>query len=268
MKLFSKYLLLFPLLCLVLILQAAAQQETADRQGLVFKGVVVDAYNTPLPGVTVFVQEKAGQIQTNIKGEFSIKGSINDVLTLKMSGYLTGQQLLSNSNSLRITLQAAPADAGEEDNVAIPFGTRKKRQVSAAVTVTNSRDIPQLPTGDLRNLFSGRVSGLYQAQVGTAPGTTVTTVMVRSINSLAANNARIFVDGTERDYGDMDISEVESVTVLKDAATLAWYGLRGGNGVVMVTTKKGDPTRSYIHFDAQVGVQRAADLIRPRSGLR
>ncbi|UKT65937.1 SusC/RagA family TonB-linked outer membrane protein [Pedobacter mucosus] len=264
MKFFSKYILLFPLLCLALVIQAQAQQENADKQIIIFNGVVVDLRDAPVFGVTIFIQEKAGQTQTNRKGEFSIKGSTNDVLVLKMPGYLTTQQLLTEGGSpLRIIIQAAPADAGEEDNVAIPFATRKKREVSAAVTVINSSKIPQLPTNDLRNLFSGRVSGLYQSQVGTAPGTTATTVMVRSINSLAANNARIFVDGTEREYGDMDLSEVESITVLKDAATLAWYGLRGGNGVVMVTTKKGDPTRSYIRFDTQVGFQQATNLIRP-----
>ncbi|MBS1566107.1 MAG: SusC/RagA family TonB-linked outer membrane protein [Bacteroidetes bacterium] len=172
------------------------------------------------------------------------------------------QEKADRQDSVPVILKA-PIEGGEGDNVVIPFGIRKKRQLSAAVTVTNSNIIPELPTNDLRNLFSGRVPGLYQAQVGTAPGTTATTVMVRSINSLQANGARIFVDGTERDYGDMDISEVESITVLKDAATLAWYGLRGGDGVVLVTTKKGNPKHSFIHFDSQIGIQKAVDLVRP-----
>ncbi|RZK45544.1 MAG: hypothetical protein EOO94_04175, partial [Pedobacter sp.] len=144
-----------------------------------------------------------------------------------------------------------------------PYGIFKKRVVSGAVTSLNSSNIPQLPTNDLRNLFSGRLSGLYQSQVGTAPGTTVTSIFMRSINSFDAATARIFVDGTERDFGDMDISEIEKITVLKDASTLAWYGLRGGNGVVLVTTKKGNPLKSYIHFDTQIGIQNAVNLIRP-----
>lgn len=263
MKYFYKYIFLLPLLCITWVSQVAAQQEKADHQTISYNGKVVDDQNKPLSGVTVFIQEKAGQLQTNTNGEFTIKGEPNDVLILKMSGYLTAQQTLGDRSSLAITLQLAPIDAGEEDNVVIPFAIRKKREVSAAITVVNSNNIPQLPTNDLRNLFSGRISGLYQSQVGTAPGTTATSVFVRSINSFQANGARIFVDGTERDFGDMDISEVESITVLKDAATLAWYGLRGGDGIVMVTTKKGDPTRSYIHFDAQVGLQNATNIISP-----
>lgn len=262
MKFFYKYMLLLSLFCLALVLQATAQ-EKADNQGILYQGIVTDAQNKPLPGVIVFIQEKTGQVETNTDGKFSIKGFPNDVLIFKRSGYLTAQQIVGDNNSVRITLQVAPVDAGEDDNVAIPFATRKKRNVSAAVTVVNSNNIPQLPTNDLRNLFSGRVSGLYQSQVGTAPGTTSTSLFVRSINSLQANTARIFVDGTERDFADMDISEIESITVLKDAATLAWYGLRGADGVVLVNTKKGDPNRSYINFDAQVGFQNAINLIKP-----
>jgi TonB-linked SusC/RagA family outer membrane protein len=264
MKYIYKYMSLVPLLCFLLVLQAAAQQDKADRQTTqLYNGTVVDDNKRPLAGVTVFIQEKAGQLETGTDGEFSIKGSPNDVLILKMSGYLTSVEVLGDNSSLRITLKAAPIEAGEEDNVSIPFAIRKKREVSAAITVVNSDNIPQLPTNDLRNLFSGRISGLYQSQVGTAPGTTSTSLFIRSINSLQANTARIFVDGTERDFADMDISEIESVTVLKDAATLAWYGLRGADGIVMVNTKKGDPTRSYIHFDAQFGLQDATNLIRP-----
>jgi len=255
-------MLLLPLFCLVLALQASAQ-EKSDKQGILYHGIVVDALNKPLPGVTVFIQEKPGQLLTDTNGGFSIKGAPNDVLILKMSNYLTSQVVLGDNASLRITLQAAPVDAGEADNVTIPFATRKKREVSGAITVVNSSDIPQLPTNDLRNLFAGRVSGLYQSQVGTAPGTTSTSLFVRSINSFQANGARIFVDGTERDFADMDISEVESITVLKDASTLAWYGLRGADGIVLVNTKKGDPTRAYIRFDAQFGFQSTANLIRP-----
>jgi hypothetical protein len=213
----------------MLVLEATAQQEKADKQTILYHGVVMDARNKPLLGVTVFIQEKAGQIETSIDGNFSIKGEPGDVLILKMAGYLTSQQVLSDNPSLQVKLLEAPIDAGEEDNAVIPFAIRKKREVSAAITVVNSSNIPQLPTNDLRNLFSGRVSGLYQSQVGTAPGTTSTSLFVRSINSFQANGARIFVDGTERDFADMDISEIESVTVLKDAATLAWYGLRDGN---------------------------------------
>lgn len=263
MKFFSKYLLLCPVLCILLMTRVFAQQQEIIGSSVVYHGTVVDDQQKPLPGVSVFIQEKRGQTQTNKKGEFDIKGSKNDVLIVKMPGYFTSQVVLNIGDSLRITLHSAPADAGEDDDANIPFAVRKKRELSAAVTVVNSDAIPQLPTNDLRNLFSGRVSGLYQAQVGTAPGTTATTVMIRSMNSLSTNNARIFVDGTERDYADMDLSEVASVTVLKDAATLSWYGLRGGNGVVLVNTKKGDPTRSYIRFDSQVGLQEAANLIKP-----
>lgn len=262
MNFFSKYLLLLPLLCLLFAPKADAQQGTELSQDSIFRGTVVDQRNRPLSGVTVFIQEKQGQTVTNRNGEFSLKGSANDLIILKMQGYVTAQHSLGKS-PLRISLQVAPADAGEEDNVEIPFATRKKREVPAAVSTLNSNSLPQLPVSDLRQLFSGRVSGLYLSQTNTTPGNDGTDVRVRSINSLTATDARVFVDGTERDLANMDQSEIESVTVLKDAATLAWYGLRGGNGVVLVKTKRGDPNRFYINFDSQVGFQKASSLIRP-----
>ncbi|MFD2286232.1 SusC/RagA family TonB-linked outer membrane protein [Pedobacter petrophilus] len=262
MKFFSKYSLLLSMLCLC-VLGTFAQQDKEAKSDTIFKGIVLDAQSKPLSGVSVYIQEKIGTVSSDLKGEFAIKANVGDVLILRNRGYITQQQILGNENLLSITLIRADADAGEEDNATTPFAILKKRNVSGAVTVLNGSNIPQLPTNDLRNLFAGRLSGLYQSQVGTAPGTTVTNVFMRSINSFNARTARIFVDGTERDFGDMDISEIESITVLKDASTLAWYGLRGGNGVVMVTTKKGDSIRSYIHFDAQVGFQNAINLIKP-----
>jgi len=262
MKLFYKYILLLPLLCLV-TWQAAAQGGKADKQVVFFNGTVVNADNKPLSGVSVLIQEKAGQVISGPDGAFKLQGSAGDVLILRRAGYTTAQQVLGSELQVKVTLQAEEVDAGEEDNITTPYAILKKRMASGAVTSLNSSNIPQLPTNDLRNLFSGRLSGLYQSQVGTAPGTTVTSVFMRSINSFEAATARIFVDGTERDFGDMDISEIESITVLKDASTLAWYGLRGGNGVVMVTTKKGNPLKSYIHFDTQIGIQNATNLIRP-----
>src|SRR5688572_17081912 len=121
MKYFCKYMFLLPLLCLMLALEASAQQEKAVKQSTLYHGVVMDAQNKPLLGVTVFIQEKAGQIETSIDGNFSIKGEPGDVLILKMAGYLTSQQVLGDSRSLQVKLLEAPIDAGEEDNAVIPF---------------------------------------------------------------------------------------------------------------------------------------------------
>lgn len=241
---------------------AFAQESTADPVET-FKGVIVDDNNTPVKDVIVSVQEKNERAQTNSKGEFSISATLSDVLIFKKSGFYNVQKTLSSKDLISITLKTALVDAGEEDDVYIPFGVRKKRQISAAVTSFKSEGIPQTPVADLKNLYAGRISGLLLQQTNTAPGNDGTNFLIRSINSFGANNAKAFVDGVQREFGDMDLNEVESITVLKDAASLAWYGLRGGNGVVLVNTKRGNPGNSYLRLDAQTGFQTPVNIIKP-----
>lgn len=111
MKFFSKYLLLCPVLCILLMNRVFAQQEEIIGRSVVYHGTVMDDQQKPLPGVSVFIQEKRGQTQTNKKGEFDIKGDKNDVLIVKMPGYFTSQLVLNNGDSLRITLHSASAGA-------------------------------------------------------------------------------------------------------------------------------------------------------------
>ncbi len=233
----------------------------------IFSGQLKNQDNSPLAGVTVEVQERDRVTTTGEDGKFSIKAEPNDVLIFKKDGYLTEQLVLDATADLNVVLEKAKIDAGEEDDVEIPFGTRKKRQITAAITSIKAEGLPQLPVADVKNVFSGRVSGLYLNQTGTQPGNDGTGFQVRgrsSYNGAGTNtNARALVDGVQREFNDMDQNEIESITVLKDAASLAWYGLRGGNGVVLITTRRGNPTRNSIRFDVQGGVQTPQHIIKP-----
>ncbi|RPD43012.1 SusC/RagA family TonB-linked outer membrane protein [Chitinophaga barathri] len=255
------YKLFFPLLCILFFQEAYAQSGV--KQDHAFTGIVLDEKKVPLQGATVSVQEGNAVATTNARGEFSINAGLRDVLIFKMPGFLSGQLTISNTDVIRMTLLEAGIDAGDDDDVYIPFGIRKKRQVSAAITTVKSDAVPQAPLGDVKNLFSGRVSGLYLPQSNTAPGDDGTGMFIRSRNSFGDKSAKGYVDGVQREFGDMDIAEIESITVLKDAASLAWYGLRGGNGIVLINTKKGNASKSYINFDTQIGVQTSSNLQTP-----
>ena len=252
---------LFVLLLLVLCGTVTAQSTTSLSAS--FTGLVTDETQTPLADATVLVQEKNVATRTDAAGRFSLPVTAKDVLIISKAGYLTTQVLADAAPNHTITLKRARTDAGDGDNVIIPFGVRKKREITAAVTSLNTETLPQLPLADVKNLLSGRVPGLYLTQTGTQPGNDGTSFEIRGRSSFGSLNARALVDGVQREFGDMDINEIESVTVLKDAAALAWYGFRGGQGVVLVTTKQGSATRSGIRFDTQVGFQTPAQLIKP-----
>lgn len=241
-----------------------AQQTTLEPEVTSISGIVTDKNKTPVGGVTVEVQEKQNiATTTGPDGKFTVAATINDVLIFRKAGYLTAQFSVSAHEDFTVALEEAKINAGDEDDVEIPFGVRKKRYLTAATSSLKAEDLPQPSTSALTNIFSGRLAGLTVLQSNTQPGADVSTFRVRGRSSFENANALVLIDGIEREFQDLDLNEIESITVLKDAATLAFYGLRGSNGVVLVTTKKGSSTKSSIRFDSQFGFQRPDHLIKP-----
>ncbi|QEK51721.1 SusC/RagA family TonB-linked outer membrane protein [Pedobacter aquae] len=124
--------------------------------------------------------------------------------------------------------------------------------------------LPQLPSSTLNNVLAGRLSGLHIQQTGTRPGTDDATFLIRGRSSFNSSQAPlVLVDGVARDFVDMDLNEIEGISVLKDAASLAWYGMNAANGVIYVTTKRGSASKTKVTFDVQGGLQTPVNLISP-----
>ena len=249
----------------LLFVQTSVQAQTTLTETGTISGVITDADQKPMPNVTVGVQETSRAVTTGPDGRFSIQAATTDVLVIKREGYLTQTRPITNTDELRIALKRALIDAGEEDDVMIPFGQRKKRQVNSAITTFKTQNLSQVPIASVNALLAGRIPGLYVQQSGTAPGIDGATFQIRGRSTFGPATVRVLVDGVQRDLNDIDLNEIESITVLKDAASLAWYGLRFANGAILVTTKKGSSTRSNIHLDVQGGMQTPEKLIKPLS---
>jgi len=234
------------------------------NETVIVSGKVVDQKNAPIAGVNILVQEKKNGNITAADGTFSFETSSNDQIIFQKEGFLTISKSAGEIKQTTITLVAALVEAGDNDNVQIPFGVRKKREVSATISTVNVTELPQLPLSTLNNALTGRLSGLYIQQTGTRPGTDDANFLIRGRSSY--NNGQsplILVDGVERDFVDMDLAEIESISVLKDAASLAWYGMSGSNGVIYVRTKRGSATSTKVTFDALGGLQTPVDVTRP-----
>lgn len=148
--------------------------------------------------------------------------------------------------------------------IEIPFATRSRAELNYAQSSLRYHQLTQVPISNLSGLLAGRLSGFLFRWTGNQPGGGNVSYQIRGKSSYAQGATPAFlVDGIERDFEDMDISEIESVTVLKDAAALNWYGLNGGNGAILVTTKRGKIGQNLISFDAQGGFQSASNLIKP-----
>lgn len=245
------------LLCMML---TSFAQETQK-----FTGTVKSQDGNPVSGATIGLQERdAANTTTDAQGKFSIETTPDAVLIVSYNGYLTQLvPLKPTSTDFTITLITAKFLANDMDDVYLPYGIKKKRYLTEAVSQIKTTDMPQPLTSQLTSLFAGRLPGLRVLQGNTQPGDDASSFNVRGVSSLGSRNATVFVDGVQREFADLDLNEIESVTVLKDAASLAYYGLRGGDGVILVNTRKGDPKKTQLRLDAQYGFQNVDHLIDP-----
>ncbi len=259
----SKYIVCLLFLCMA-VLNVYGQQP--DEQTTV-KGKVVDQDKKPLPGVSISIQEdkKNKSVNTDANGNFSIDATTSDVLVFRMIGFGTVIRPAAEVGKSDLVMTRSLIDAGDDDVVYIPFGVRKKREVTATVSTIKAENLPQIPSSSLTNVFTGRLAGLATYPSGSQqPGYDVSSFLVRGRSSYNSNQEPlIIVDGIERDFAAMDLGEIESVSVLKDAATLAWYGMYAANGVIYVKTKRGSATSTKVTFDAQGGLQAPMNVTSP-----
>ncbi|MEJ7740725.1 MAG: SusC/RagA family TonB-linked outer membrane protein [Chitinophagaceae bacterium] len=255
------------LFCFIAFLPFALSAQETDEEKIDYSGSVTDKNKNPIARAQIQVQEKNTILFTDENGKFTVSTQVKDIIIIKKEGYLTQQLELDALANLNIQLDLAFTDAGDEDDVEIPFGVRKKREITASVSSYKAANLPQIPLSNLINSLSGRIPGLFIQQTDNRPGNDNANIFVRGRSSYGSAGARILVDGVQRDFQDMDLNEIESITVLKDAAALAWYGLRAGHGVVMVTTKKGSALRSSINVDIQGGIQQVESIIKPLSSF-
>lgn len=250
---------------LLVFIPALLTQALAQDPPSMISGVVEDANHQPITGTTISVQEGNVQIVADEQGKFSINAAKGDVLIFQKEGYLTFYQTVTETKGpLKVQITKALPYAGMEDDVYIPFGVRKNREINSAVSTLKATNLPQIPSSSLTNLFAGQLPGLNVWQSGTLPGRDETTIVLRNRASFAGTNVPlVLVDGVVRDFSDMDLSEIESITALKDATSLAWYGNRAANGVLLITTKRGSADKTRFTYDTQMGTQQPTVLMKP-----
>ncbi len=217
------------------------------------KGSVSDPAGIPLLGVNIVIQGSSRGVITDADGNYTIEASENDVLTFSYIGYEKQEIQVGDRTEINVILKEE--STGLEELVVIGYGSQKKSHFTGAVAgITAEKEkLDQLPVARLENALQGKLAGVQirdrSGEVGEAPD-----IKIRGSASFSASNKPlIVVDGfpmVDGDLSDVDVSDVESLEVLKDAASTAIYGSRGANGVIMVTTKKG--VKNQTRFDVKV----------------
>lgn len=207
---------------------------------LTIAGNVVDKENNPVTSVSVYIKDKAAiGTSTDSEGKFSIKANYGDKVLFSNVGYNSSEHLAIESKSnLTITLSKNSTALDEVMVVGLGNVQRKISSVGAITTV----DVKQLqsPAPSIANLLGGRAAGVISRLGSGEPGKNISEFWIRGIGTFGANNsALVLIDGLEGDLNTIDAADVESFSILKDASATAVYGVRGANGVVLVTTKRG-----------------------------
>lgn len=225
--------------------------------GNTLRGKVVDPEGNPIPGAMVNLAEQSKMVFTDENGEFVIKdASYDDEVNTKCVGYLPEITAVENFDA-PITIVLHPDDDPYSHLAPVAFNTQQKKFLTDSRSVVTGEELQRYPVTVLQNAFNSLLPGVETYEWSSEPGWTETQMYVRGIRTMntSARNPLIIVDNVERDLSFLDAFPIETVTVLKDAAATALYGMRGANGVILVTTKRGEAGKTHIDFTQEVGFQ-------------
>ena len=227
---------------------------TQQAKTKVVKGVVLDDMG-PVIGATVFVKGTQNGMATNLDGEFSLTVPVGATIVVSFIGYEDKEVVYKGEPELKITLTENVTTLEEVQVIA--YGTTKKVTVTGALSSMKSDEIMKSPVGSIANALSGKIPGLSSVQSSGQPGADDATIYVRGVGSLTEGLSAplMLVDGVERSFYQLDPNEIEDITVLKDASATAVFGVRGANGVVLVTTKRGQEGKAKISFSTSMALQ-------------
>ncbi|MES2274870.1 MAG: TonB-dependent receptor [Bacteroidota bacterium] len=216
-------------------------------------GTVRDAKGATLPGISVKVKNTTNGVMTDENGKYTLKNvPANATVVFSSIGYSTKE--FGAKPALDVELADDTQNLNEV--MVVGYGTQKKSTLTGAVSQISSEEILRSPTPNATNTLIGKLTGLLAVQTSGQPGADGSSIFIRGIATYNDASAIVVVDGIERpSFGDIDPNEIETITVLKDAASTAIYGIKGANGVIVITTKKGKIGKAQVNYSGNYAVQ-------------
>lgn len=242
--------------------ETAAGKDGYDQTQKKITGVVQDENGEVIIGATIKVVGTSQGVISDIDGKFQIEAPAKSVLEVSYVGYSTRKVSINNQTFLKIILKQDVQALDEV--VVVAYGTKDKATVTGALSTMSSKELTKIPVASVTNLLAGSMPGVTSVQTTGQPGRDEASIYVRGGGSLtdAASKPLILVDGIERDFNSLDPNEIESVSVLKDASSTAVFGVRGANGVILVTTKRGVTEKPSISVSSSLSLQQPIALVQ------
>lgn len=240
------------------------QNEFADsitENAATIKGEVKSSQGETLSGATVSIKKTNRSATTDSEGRFSIEASEGETLVISFVGYESKELVITQeriSQSFTVHLEIAISTLNE--TVVVGYSTQKKANLTGSVAVVSGKDIASRQVGQTSMALQGMAPGLTVTQPSGQPGKDGGIIRLRGIGTLGDANPLILIDGVPSDINNVDPAIIESITILKDAASASIYGTRAANGVILITTKRGSDGKFSISYSNYVGIQKPTDL--------
>ena len=219
------------------------------------RGIVTDENGNPLEGVTVQVKNRDIGTITDSEGAFSLNVPEDATLVVSYIGYKQKEITVGAATNVTIQLEVTFSDL--EQIVVVGYGKQKKVTVTGAISSVGNKELQESPTANLSNMLVGRLPGLLAVQPSGAPGDDASTLRIRGISTFSGSQEPlVLVDGVvATNYNNIDPNTVANISILKDASATALYGVRGANGVILITTKRGTLGKPKISFNSNLAVK-------------
>ncbi|MBD8487352.1 TonB-dependent receptor [Echinicola sp. CAU 1574] len=207
----------------------------------------------PLPGVTVKVKNKEIGTVTDLDGKYTIDAAVGDVLVFSFVGFQVQEHEIQNQSIISITLEQDMESLQEV--VVVGYGTSKKEDLISAVGSIKGDELIERPARNMSTNLQGMIPGLTVMDLGGEPGTQNASIRIRGYTSTGNNDPLVIVDGIEQRLNEINPYDIQSVSVLKDAASTAIYGSRAANGVILITTKRGEKGKIQVSYSGTMELQ-------------
>lgn len=235
---------------------ALTPKDEQDKVGLT--GIVLDKNKEPVIGANVFIKGTTQGVVTDFDGKFALSAPIHATLVVSYIGFLSKEVIIRNSAPLSI--QLIEDSQNLDEIVVVGYGRQKKVNLTGAVASVSQDKIDSRPITSISSGLQGLLSGVTIVQPSGQPGADNGTIRIRGVGTLNNANPMIIVDGIEVSMNNLDPNDIESISVLKDAASAAIYGSRAANGVILVTTKRGKEGKATISYSGNFGWQAPTSL--------
>ena len=228
-----------------------------NNQTTTVTGMITDASGQPLPGANVIEKGTSNGAQTDFDGNYSLQiTNANAILVFSYIGFESKEVAFNGQSTINVSLSE---DAELLDEVVvIGYGEQKRSDISGSVSEVKQEEIAKNPTPNLSNALVGQATGIIATQRSGEPGRDGSNILIRGVGTTGDASPIYVIDGiirSSRDFAQLNSNEIESFSVLKDAASAAVFGVRGGNGVILATTKRGESGKMSIRLSSNLGIQ-------------